>query len=154
VNYTGTGLLTRFTASGTVQRCTALDLDLAHGIIYLSDVGTNTLWRIPLGGGSAAPVLKDLSATAKKVRWFSGPSTRPSPGLTGIKLSGTNVVLSATNGFVGGTYYVLTSTNLALPLSQWLPLASNVLGAGGSFTINATNAIAPFPKQFYLLRVQ
>jgi len=155
VNYNGSGLVTRFTASGGVQRCTALDLDLAHATIYLSDAGANTLWRVPLGGGSATTVLGGLTATAKKVRWFSGPPPPPSPGITGIFLSGTNVLLNVTNGYIGGTYYLLTSTNLATPLSLWLPVASNVLAVSVNFSLTATNGhIANIPKQFYILRVQ
>jgi len=156
VTYDGTGLTNLFTASGSVQRCTALDLDLARATIYLSDAGSNApaLWRIPLAGGATASVRSGLAATAKKVRWFSGPGTRPPPGLTGFKLAGSSAVLTATNGFVGGTYYVLTSTNLALPLSQWLVLATNVLGASGSFSLTATNPMAAVPNRFFLLQVQ
>jgi hypothetical protein len=155
VNYNGSGLTTLFTASGGVQRCTALDLDVPHAVIYLSDAGDNTLWRIPLGGGSATTVLSGLTATAKKVRWFSGPTTRPPPGITDISLSGTNVVLNMTNGYIGGTYYLLTSTNVATPLSQWLPVGTNVLGASGNFFLTATNGyLANVPKRFYILRVQ
>jgi len=123
----------------------------------LSDAGSTTpaLWRVPLGGGSAATVLSGLAATAKKVRWFSGAATRPPPGLTGIQLSETNVVLSATNGFVGGTYYVLATTNVNAPLNQWLPVFTNVLGASGDFTLTVSNALASqLPRQFYILRVQ
>ena len=154
VNYDGSGLTTRFSASGSVQRCTALDLDLASSVIYLSDAGANTLWRIPLGGGSAVPVVGDLPAAAKKVRWFGGPFSRPAPGLTGFTLSGSNALLSATNGFVGGTYYVFTTTNLATPLSLWTPVATNVLGVSGSFTIAASNTVSPGTSQrFYILAV-
>jgi len=155
VSYSGSGRVTLFTAAGSVQRCTALDLDVPHSAIYLSDAGANTLWRIPLAGGSATPVLSGLNATAKKVRWFSGPTTRPSPGFTSMKRSGTDVILNATNVFAGGAYYVLTSTNLTTPLSQWLAVFTNVLGASGSFTFTATNALASkLPRQFYILRVQ
>jgi hypothetical protein len=154
VSYSGSGLTTLFTASGSVRRCTALDLDVPNATIYLSDAGSNTpaLWRIPLAGGSATSLLSGLPATAKKVRYYSGQTTRPPPALTGISLAGTNVVLNATNGFVGGTYYVLTSTNVTTPLSQWLPIFTNVLGASGNFTLTATNGHAP--HQFYILRVQ
>jgi hypothetical protein len=155
VNYNGSGLTTLFTASGGVQRCTALGLDLTHATIYLSDAGANTLWRIPLGGGGATMVLGGLTATAKKVRWFDGPATRPPPDIDSIFLSGTNVVLNVTNGYIGGTYYLLTSTNLATPLSLWLPVASNVLAASVNFSLTATNGhVANIPKQFYILRVQ
>ncbi|HEX4349482.1 MAG TPA: hypothetical protein VH251_03810, partial [Verrucomicrobiae bacterium] len=154
VNYDGTGLTTRFTASGSVQRCTALDLDLAHGIIYFSDAGASTLWRVPVAGGSATSVLSRLTATAKKVRWFSGPSTRPPPALVTMHFSGTNIVFNVTNGYIGGTYYVLASTNLASPLSQWLPVSTNVLAATGNFTVTATNGFASKnPRQFYVLQV-
>jgi hypothetical protein len=155
VNYNGSGLTTVFTGSGSVLRCTALDLDLAHGIIYLSDAGANTLWRIPIAGGNPAQVLAGLPATAKKVRWYSGPVTRPPPHLVSVQHSGANMVFNATNGFVGGTYYVLASTNLNSPLSQWLPIYTNVLGATGPFSLTASNSFASqTPRQFYILRVQ
>jgi hypothetical protein len=156
MNYDGAGLITLFAASGGVQRCTALDLDLAHDSIYLSDAGANTLWRIPTSGGSATPVLSGLTATAKKVRWFSGAEASPfSPDIVGLSLSGTNVTLNATNGLAGKTYYVLTSTNLTLPLSQWSLVSTSILGAGGPFTITATNAFTHnTPFQFYTLRLQ
>jgi hypothetical protein len=156
MNYDGSGLITLFTASDDVQRCTALDLDLAHDGIYLSDAGANTLWRIPTSGGSATPVLSGLTATAKKVRWFSGAGASSfSPDITGLSFSGTNVTFNATNGLAGGTYYVLTSTNLTLPLSQWSLVSTSILGAGGPFTITATNAFTHnTPFQFYTLRLQ
>jgi hypothetical protein len=155
VNYNASGLITRFAAAGTsVQRCTALDLDLANSIIYLSDAGANTLWRIPLAGGGATTVLNGLPATAKKVRWFGGPASRPAPGFTQIQVSGTNAVFNGTNGFIGGTYYLLTSTNVTTPLSQWVPILTNVLGASGNFTLTASNSFSLSTRQrFYILTV-
>jgi len=89
-------------------------------------------------------------------RPFLEISAAPRPGITGISLSGTNVILAATNGAAGGTYYALTSTNLSQPLSQWLPVATNVLSAGRNFSITATNAAnagAPW-QQFFILQTQ
>jgi hypothetical protein len=155
VDYSGAGLITLFAASGGVERCTALDLDLAHDNIYLSDAGANTLWRIPISGGSATPVLSGLSATAKKVRWFSGTETLPPPDIISLSLSGMNAIFKGTNGFAGGTYYVLTSTNVALPFSQWSLIATSILSASGNFTVTATNGLGRnVPHQFYILRVQ
>lgn len=157
MNYNGSGLTTLFTASGGVQRCTALDLDVPHATIYLSDAGPTTpaLWRVPFSGGSATTVLSGLPATAKKVRFFSGTLPPPRPWLAGIQLSGTNVVLNATNGFAGGTYYVLTTTNASTPLSEWLPVFTNILGTSGDFTLTVSNGLASkLPRQFYILRVQ
>jgi hypothetical protein len=47
---------------------------------------------------------------------------------------------------------VLSSPDLAAPLSSWTPLLTNTFGAGGTFSI--TNAINPAtPRQFYLLKL-
>ncbi len=155
VNYNGSGLRNIFTASGGVQRCTALDVDPAHSVIYLSDAVANTLWRIPIGGGSPTSMLGGLSATARRVRWFSEVSAPPPPAILSLNISGTRLIFSGSNGVIGGTYYILTSTNAAAPLSQWLPVSTNVLGANGNFMISTTNGFIPgTPRQFYVIRVQ
>ena len=155
INYSGAGLTILFTAAGAVERCTALDVDTTNGAIYLSDAGANTLWRIPIGGGNPAVILSGLNSTVKKLRWYSGPQTPPTPGLVAINVTGQDVVLSATNGFAGGTYSLLTSTNVALPLSLWSPVSTTVLGARGNFSITATNGFSSdTPAQFFTLRVR
>lgn len=63
-----------------------------------------------------------------------------------------DLILSGVGNISGNTYYVLTSTNLATPLAQWTPIATNQFGNQGQFTF--TNA--PFtnsPQQFYLIQV-
>ncbi len=70
--------------------------------------------------------------------------------ITGIKLSGANLVLNGVNGQSGAMYYVLMSTNLTLPLSQWTCVATNVLSASGNFTITVTNTVTRnVPQRFY-----
>jgi hypothetical protein len=162
VNYSGTGLTPVFTASGGVERCTALGLDAADGAIYLSDAGANSLWRISLASGTPTAVLP-LPATAKKVRWLNAGVAAASPLpplLTGLQLASIsagnqtfNLILSGTNGYSGGTYCLLTSTNLSTPLSQWQPVSTSALTASGSFTLTVSNQ-ARLPGQFYLLRMQ
>ena len=62
---------------------------------------------------------------------------------------------NVTNGYIGGTYYLLTSTNMATPLSLWSPVSTNILDASGNFSLTATNGhVSNVPKQFYILRVQ
>ncbi len=84
----------------------------------------------------------------------------PQPGgvtfnLSTFSQSGANLVLTGTNAGSGATYRVLGSANIALPLSQWTPVATNALGAGGNFTITITNAVTTrTPQQFYILQEQ
>jgi PKD repeat protein len=86
----------------------------------------------------------------------SGPSiiTVSQPVITGISLSGANLMINGTNAISGLTYYVLTSTNLALPFSQWTPMATDTWSANGSFNLTVTNTVNPsVPQQFYMLQV-
>ncbi len=74
------------------------------------------------------------------------------PVFGGIMPSGTDVILSGSGGIAGGTYYVLTSTNLASPRELWIPVFTNQFGPAGEFSI--TNVFEPdTPARFYLLQV-
>jgi hypothetical protein len=56
-------------------------------------------------------------------------------------------------GLGGATYHLLTSTNLALPNSQWTPVATYSPDANGAFTIVVTNAFDPLiAGRFYILK--
>jgi uncharacterized repeat protein (TIGR03803 family) len=84
-----------------------------------------------------------------------GPLGAPQPYILEINASGTNLVINASDGQSGETYKTLVSTNLGLPLSQWKPLATNVLNASGDFTITLTNTVnRNAPQLFYVLQVQ
>ena len=81
--------------------------------------------------------------------------TLPQPVIVGVRASGANLVLDATNGQSGATYIVLMNSTLAQPVSQWTPVATNVLTASGDFTITATNTVAlNVPQRFFVLKVQ
>lgn len=60
--------------------------------------------------------------------------------------------LPASGGTPGATYHVLTTTNVALPMVQWLPVATNVFDASGNFAF--TNAVSlDNQQQFFRLDV-
>ena len=60
--------------------------------------------------------------------------------------------MSGTNGPASGNYYVLTATNVALPLTNWSRIATNQFNASGNF--NLTNPIDPATLQkFYRLEL-
>jgi hypothetical protein len=78
---------------------------------------------------------------------------KTAPRFAGYGLSGSNLILSGTNGVAGQPYYVLTSTNVALPPGQWIPVATNFFDSNGNFQF--TNAPGPGAagQQFYLLQL-
>ncbi len=87
-------------------------------------------------------------ATDGTLRVIFAPKTPPFIG--GITLSSGNIIISGTNSLANSSYKVLVSTNVALPLAQWTPIATN--NSDGSGNILFTNAVNPnTPQQFYIL---
>ncbi len=66
-------------------------------------------------------------------------------------ISGTSLTISATNTGAGNIY-LLTTTNVAAPLSSWIPVWTNTTTGSGSFTTNLSNVVNPaLGRQFYIL---
>jgi hypothetical protein len=74
------------------------------------------------------------------------------PRINAFSMEGMNVVFSGTNGAPGGAYYLLGSTNLVLPLTQWTILATNAFDPSGAFQFTVPRTEAQ--RQFYLLQLQ
>jgi hypothetical protein len=70
-----------------------------------------------------------------------------------MNLSGTTLFISATNGTAGGTWALLQSTNLALPLSQWQTNGIGSFDANGNLSTSITNT-AKNQQEFYILKDQ
>jgi autotransporter-associated beta strand protein len=74
------------------------------------------------------------------------------PIISNVRLVGGNLALSGMGGVTNGTYYVITSTNVATPLTNWTRLLTNQFGDNGNF--NLTNALNTNSAQsFYLLQL-
>ncbi|MEI7533514.1 MAG: glycosyl hydrolase family 28-related protein [Verrucomicrobiae bacterium] len=107
----------------------------------------NSMNLPPLGSG-----LRWNTAQIATYGWLGvvGIPTNPPAFLPPLK-SGTNLVLSGTNGAAGIQYYVLSSTNVTLPCGNWTVIATNTFGPGGAFAF--TNAVNPAdPARFCLIR--
>ena len=58
----------------------------------------------------------------------------PLPVAIHVQFSGGSLSLSGTGGTAGGTYYVIGSTNLAVPMGSWTVLSTNLFDASGNFS--------------------
>jgi hypothetical protein len=105
---------------------------------------TQHLTEIILSGtGNGTPIILGITAQVA------------TPVITGITQSSNNLTIQASGGFAGATYLTLTSTNLPLPLNQWIAIETNILTAGGSFSVTLTNAHNPAtPQQFFTIEMQ
>lgn len=75
----------------------------------------------------------------------------PGPSISGIAVADGMVTLNATGGATNGPVIALTSTNVALPLANWTPVATNAFDANGDLS-GLTFAVDPTAaQQFYTL---
>jgi hypothetical protein len=73
------------------------------------------------------------------------------PMITSAQILGGNLIFVGTSGRASGVYYVLTTTNLALPLASWTPIATNVYDPSGN--LSATNLLIDRDsQQFYTIK--
>jgi hypothetical protein len=125
---------------------------------YILFTYTGSLTNTPVLG--AKPVINSYlyhldTNTAGQVKLVVTAPSPPNFGNIHIANSGGGsfgFVMSGTGGVTNGTYYVLTSTNLALPLNQWTPVATNPFDGNGNFTFTNTPA-ANAPQMFYRLQL-
>lgn len=96
--------------------------------------------------------LGDTNTSEITVTVTSAPTApTDSASITAEFRSGTNLVIEGTNNNVPNTsfhYEVLSSTNIATPLSNWTPIVTNPFNADGTF--DYTNPILPGTPQQYI----
>jgi autotransporter-associated beta strand protein len=79
-------------------------------------------------------------------------SPTPSPQIVTTVMNGNNFVFSGSNGVANWPYWVLTSTNLALPMTNWTLISTGAFDPYGDFIF--TNPINPGAQQsFYLIEL-
>ena len=132
----GPGVYTLFTYTGGLNAQPLLGTTPTGFAGYSYRLDTNTAGQVNLVVASAPPAFENI---------------QPADGSGG---GGGNsaFIMSGTGGTANGTYYVLTSTNLALPLNQWSPLMTNHFGADGSFIFTNPASTNDLP-QFFRLQV-
>ena len=150
----------------------ALTNDSVVGLTTVTYGGTLSLTNLGPTPVTAGDSFKLFSASSYSGAFASIVPATPAPGLVwdtsslaidgrlkvaaqpqirSLKVSGTNVMISGVGGTQGSTYYLLTSTDVALPLSNWTVIATNVFGSGGGFAF--TNPVTPnLAQQFYTLK--
>jgi autotransporter-associated beta strand protein len=105
-------------------------------------IGTLTFGSLPPGYGYAI----DTSVAGQVNLIVALPQFGP------VQATANGLVMSGSGGPANGSYYVLGTTNLALPTAQWLRLATNSFDGSGNF--NFTNPIDPTtPQTFYRLQL-
>jgi len=104
----------------------------------LPPLGSNLAWKTSTLSGSGVISVVPLS---------------PPPAIGTVRIAGSNVVFSGTNAPDAWTYYILSSTNLSLPLTNWTRIATNQTDGNGNYAV--TNSVNPnLPQIFLILKFQ
>lgn len=110
---------------------------------YRLDVKVANLWS---KFATTASKLDDRKVEFSFHAW--APPSGPHIGSTAV--SGTNFVASGSGGVPNGTYHVLSSTELALPLAKWSVVSTNFFDGIGNFEF--TQALTPgVPLRSYII---
>jgi autotransporter-associated beta strand protein len=95
---------------------------------------------LPAGTGSFNPATGELTINSSGVLTVNPPS-----------ISNGNLVLAGTGGTPNGSYSIVTSTNVAAPVSTWTTNSVGTFDGTGAFS-NGIPVNATEPARFFLLR--
>jgi autotransporter-associated beta strand protein len=74
------------------------------------------------------------------------------PTITSVGVTGMTLNLTATNATPNGPYVLLSTTNLALALTNWTPVLTNNADASGNINLS-TNVVNPaIPAEFFIIQ--
>ena len=125
---------------------------LADGSLIYANTDADGIW--PSGANTVNPAGGD--GTPIVITSSDAPLIFVAPqitylGLNSLSLSGTDLLVTGTNSGAGAIY-ILASTNLTLPKSNWTSVATNVAGGSGNFSLTATNVFSPVtPHKYFML---
>lgn len=149
---------------------------LTNDVVHVGGVVTfgGTLWLNIGGELSARDSLKLFAAGSYSGIFAAIVPTTPGPGLLWntntlatdgtlriavapvpmfgpVKFSDGNVILSGSNGSPGTNYYLLASTNVFVPVSNWERVATGAFDQNGLFQF--TNDASGAPQRYYILQL-
>ncbi|HEY1663701.1 MAG TPA: hypothetical protein VGI03_14885 [Verrucomicrobiae bacterium] len=110
----------------------------------------------PYAGLSLAPLPLGYSGTlvdnAGSIDLSVNTAPIVSPTIRHFGIIGGQIVVSGTNNFgAGGTYHLLSSTNVALALTNWTVVTAGSFDGSGNFS--STNSIPTNNQEFYILEI-
>jgi len=98
------------------------------------------------GVAGTASIVTTPDAVTLHVAASSAPGN-----FSGISVSGTTLTLNVTNGPANGAWTLLSSTNVATPLSQWTTNRTGNYDGSGNLSTNLLNT-ATNPMEFFILK--
>jgi hypothetical protein len=146
---------TNLVDGGNITNSTTTNLIISN--VQLTDDGGNYTVIVTNLAGSVTSSNAVLTVTTNTGLFIMQPINQKVAPLSFANIvaapgSGGGFILSGAGGVTNGTYYVLISTNLLLPLTNWTSIATNQFDSEGDFIFTNT-AQTNVPQLFYLLQL-
>ena len=115
-----------------------------------SNASFSITFQQSLSGGFLTATATDTNGSTSGISDGQAMSLPVPLRFSSITRSGTNLIFSGAGGTSNGTYHMLSSTNIALPISNWTALLTSQFDPNGNFIFS--NAFNPgVPLLFYRL---
>ena len=155
-NFTLGTNITEVTAQGNLTVNNTLNIAAGNGFgpgAYTLFAYAGSFFGTPVLGTTPPGYNYSITNPPGQIQLLVQSPLPPSPPVFGsISATVNGLIMSGSGGTTNGAYHVLVSTNMALPLSRWTPVATNMFDGTGHFIF--TNAINPnSPQAFYLLQI-
>jgi hypothetical protein len=146
---------TTITTSGTTT--------LTMGSLFGTSVGTyplisytgtdpySSLTFTALPAGYTGTFIDNSNADRIDLHLTVVPAPPSAARFASVSISGSTLTFSATNGPDNGTFTLVESTNLLLPISQWTPVFTNSFNSSGDVNLSTNVVSSQNPIEFYLL---
>src|SRR5207237_612686 len=118
-------------------------------IAFTQLLGTPDFQLGTLAGGYSGYITNDIDKNIVALILTSAPA--PTPVITNLVVSGINLQFMGINGSASRPFYLLASTNVSLPPSNWANVATYNFDANGNF--NFTIPARTNRYQFFRLQV-
>ena len=131
---------------------TSVHLFTASGNLNLAFTGTNQVAALYINGvAQPAGVYGNTTAPITGAGFLQVRAPVAPGSFSGISVSGTTLTLIATNGTPNGPWTLLSSTNVALPLTQWGTNSTGTYDGSGNLNMTLLNT-ATNPADFFILK--
>ena len=123
--------------------------NFGNGTIITNTTGGNVTNTYSIGGNYTVTLTVYGPGGSSSVTLANYIVASAAPVLGAPTLSGGKLAFSGANGPAGVTYRILTSTNLALAISNWTPVFTNTISSSGNY--GYTNAVPTTQGAYYRL---
>jgi PKD repeat protein len=123
--------------------------NFGNGTILTNTTGGNVTNTYSTGGDYTVTLTVYGPGGASSITLANYIVASPAPNLDVQTLSGGKLAFSGLNGPAGVPYRILTSTNLALAITHWIPVFTNTISSNGSY--GYTNSVTTQTSAYYRL---